>query len=479
MQTSGELPAITLAFPAVQDEGQRWTRWGAAEHGAKEGMGPMSTALLFLGAALLLAFTLLFPQAIVIVELALITLVYVLAGGQKIASLIRGMQAVPAQVTADLPDPLPFYSVLVPLHHEQAILPVLVKRLTALDYPVDRLEILLLVEEDDRETQGALGDVDLPDQFHIVVVPAGEPTTKPRALNVGLAHALGVYCVVYDAEDRPEPDQLKKAVARFAQSDSKLVCLQARLDIYNVDQSWLTRLFSLDYLIWFHALLPGLDLVPLGGTSNHFHTRAIRRLGGWDPYNVTEDAELGMRIARAGLSIGLLDSTTWEEAVPTPHAWLRQRSRWVKGYLQTYLVHMRNPAKTLKDLGIGPFLTFQGAIGASMLTLLANPLMWALTITYSIAKGTPAGAAIEALFPTPVYYGALLCLVVGNFLYVYLLVYTAIRYGMERLAFYALLGPLYWALMSVGAWMGLIDLIIHPHRWALTRHGVSLEAVNA
>ncbi|HEX9414242.1 MAG TPA: hypothetical protein VF916_12115, partial [Ktedonobacterales bacterium] len=163
----------------------------------------------------------------------------------------------------------------------------------------------------------------------------------------------------------------------------------------------------------------------------------------------------------------------------TPHAWLRQRSRWVKGYLQTYLVHMRQPAKTLKDLGIGRFLTFQGAIGASMLTLLVNPLMWALTITYFLAKGTSTGAAIEALFPTPVYYGALLCLVVGNFLYVYLLVYTAIRYGMERLAYYALLGPLYWALMSVGAWMGLIDLMLHPHRWSLTRHGVSQEAVSA
>ena len=479
MQTSGELPAITLPLPAVQDDGQRWTRWGAAEHGAKEGMGAMSTALLFLGAALLLAFTLLVPRAVVIVELALVTLIYVLAGAQKVTSLIRGMQVVSVPVTADLLDPLPFYSVLVPLHHEQAILPVLVKRLSALDYPVDRLEILLLVEEDDRDTRWALGTIDLPDQFHIVVVPLGKPTTKPRALNVGLAHALGDYCVVYDAEDRPEPDQLKKAVARFAQSDSRLACLQARLGIYNADQSWLTRLFSLDYLLWFQALLPGLDLVPLGGTSNHFRTRALRQLGGWDPYNVTEDADLGVRIARAGLSIGLLDSTTWEEAVPTPLAWLRQRSRWVKGYLQTYLVHMRQPAKTLKDLGIGRFLTFQGAIGASMLTLLVNPLMWALTIAYFFAKGAPAGAAIEALFPTPVYYGALLCLVVGNFLYVYLLVYTAIRYGMERLAYSALLGPLYWALMSVGAWMGLVDLILRPQRWALTRHGVSLEAVSA
>jgi cellulose synthase/poly-beta-1,6-N-acetylglucosamine synthase-like glycosyltransferase len=479
MPTSGELPAITLAFPAVQDDGQRWTRWGAAEHGAKEGMGSLPFALLFLGAALLLALTLLFPQAIVIAELALITLVYVLAGGQKVASLIRGVRAVPLPVTADPPDPLPFYSVLVPLHHEQTILPVLVKRLTALDYLVDRLEILLLVEEDDHDTQIALSNLDLPGQFHIVVVPPGTPTTKPRALNVGLAHAHGVYCVVYDAEDRPEPDQLKKAAARFAQADSKLVCLQARLAIYNTDQSWLTRLFSLDYLIWFHALLPGLDLIPLGGTSNHFRTRTVRRLGGWDPYNVTEDADLGLRIARAGLSIGLLDSTTWEEAVPTTHAWLRQRSRWVKGYLQTYLVHMRQPAKTLKDLGIGRFLTFQGAIGASMLTLLVNPLMWALTITYIIDKGAPAGAAIEALFPTPIYFGALLCLVVGNFLYVYLLVYTAVRFGMERLAYYALLGPLYWILMSVGAWMGLVDLILRPQRWALTQHGVSQEAISA
>jgi cellulose synthase/poly-beta-1,6-N-acetylglucosamine synthase-like glycosyltransferase len=419
------------------------------------------------------------PQIVLTAILSFVTLVYITAGAQKFVNLILGMRAPQQVLSGTLPDPLPMYSVLVPLRRERAILPTLLERLRHLDYPEDRLEVLLLVEQTDQETQQALAPMSLPAHFDVVVVPAGLPRTKPRALNVGLAKALGEFIVVYDAEDCPERDQLKKAVAEFSRLPSSVVCLQARLGVYNAGQSWLTKLFALDYAIWFHALLPGLDLVPLGGTSNHFRARALRRLGGWDPYNVTEDADLGVRIARAGFEVRLLDSATWEEAVPTAHAWLRQRSRWVKGYVQTYLVHMRHPRRLVRELGWRRLLTFQGAVGASMLTLLVNPLMWALTLVYFVTKGTPTAIFIESLFPGPIYYAALSCLVIGNFLYMYLLLYSSIRFGLDRLAPYSLLGPVYWALMSVGAWVGLVSLVRRPYYWAKTEHGVSLSVIGS
>ncbi len=313
-----------------------------------------------------------------------------------------------------------------------------------------------------------------------ITMPPGQPRTKPRALNVGLQEAHGEYIVIYDAEDRPESDQLRKAAAGFNRLPNRIVCLQARLNFYNRYQSLLSRLFAVDYATWYDQMLPGLTrqraFIPLGGTSNHFRVDILRQLGGWDPFNVTEDCDLGARLSRAGYGILMLDSVTWEEAVTTTQPWIRQRSRWVKGYLQTWLVQMRHPVRLWRDLGWRGFADFQMLVGGSTFVLLVNPLMWLLTLTYIAGAGTPVDAYIETLFPAGLYYPALVSLTLGNFIFFYANAYVCVRHDYIDLTRYALLSPFSWLLMSVGAWSGLLGLILHPFYWAKTEHGVSLEA---
>jgi cellulose synthase/poly-beta-1,6-N-acetylglucosamine synthase-like glycosyltransferase len=425
------------------------------------------------------------PQPVLISWIVIITAIYLGTSAYKIWLLARGEQA---SAHFNEPDPpsdadLPMYTVLVPLHREGRILPVLIDRLELLDYPTDRLQILLLIERDDEETRRAIRQYPLPRHIRSMTMPPGQPRTKPRALNIGLHFADGEYIVIYDAEDQPERDQLRKAVAAFRALPSDVICLQARLNFYNRHQSLLTRLFAIDYAIWYDQLLPGLTVsrpsrsgvfVPLGGTSNHFRVEGLRDLGGWDPYNVTEDCDLGARLGRAGLRVGMIDSITWEEAVPRVKPWIRQRSRWVKGYLQTYLVHMRRPRVLWKQLGLRGFVDFQVLVGGSSLILLLNPIMWGLTATYVATRGTPISGFIESLFPAEMYYLALLSLVVGNFILFYSYTYVCVRRDYLELTRVAPLAPLYWIIMSIGAWVGLLSLIRDPFYWDKTEHGVSL-----
>lgn len=468
-------------------DGVRWTEWGAAAHGARIVLTRVQKYLLVATAPIGAVLLGLAPRATLVAGIAVVTALYFAAGVYKVWLLVRGEHAnagraaAPRTVTgADLPD----YTVLVPLHHEGKILPALVERLKAIDYPACHLQILLLVEMDDEETQGAAERCSYPDHIELLIAPPGEPRTKPRALNVGLSVARGEYLVIYDAEDQPEPDQLRKAVTAFATLPSSVVCVQGRLNFYNKQQSLLTRLFAVDYAVWFDQLLPGLTppgsshagvFVPLGGTSNHFRVSTLRWLGGWDPFNVTEDCDLGVRLGRAGCRVTMLDSVTWEEAVPRVRSWVKQRSRWIKGYVQTYLVHMRHPLGLLRALGLRGFVDFQMLVGVSTLALLLNPLMWALTVLYVGTAGTAVSRFIMALFPAPLYYPALLSFTLGNFIFFYCNAYVCVRHGYIDLTRYALLTPLYWLLMSVGAWMGLCSLIRHPHYWAKTEHGVSLQ----
>lgn len=377
----------------------------------------------------------------------------------------------PPEISNLTADQLPTYTILVPLYREAAILSSLVAALKALDYPAAKREVLLLVESDDEETQQALQHTSLPEGFRVLVVPAGAPRTKPRACDWGLEQATGELLVVYDAEDRPEPDQLKKAVLAFRQGDDKLACAQARLNYYNPNQNLLTRWFTAEYSSWFDLFLPGLTNLgaplPLGGTSNHFRTRVLRQIGGWDPFNVTEDCDLGVRLHKLGHRAVMIDSTTWEEANSRLGSWLRQRSRWVKGYLQTWLVHMRRPGKLLQQLGPGGWFSFQMTVGGSVLCYLLNPLYWALTI-YWLFTHDPA---ITRLFPPLVYALGLFCLYVGNFVFVYLAVVGCMYRGYFGLVKYALLTPVYWLLMSVGAYKGVLQLLTRPSYWEKTEHG--------
>lgn len=368
---------------------------------------------------------------------------------------------------------LPVYTILVPLYKEAAVVPRLLAGIGRLDYPQTKLDVRLLCEEDDAETIAAIRALDPPPHFRLVLVPESQPRTKPKACNYGLLQADGKFVVIYDAEDRPEPDQLKKAVLAFAKSDPSVTCLQAKLNYFNPDQNLLTRWFSIEYSMHFDLLLPGLCAarapIPLGGTSNHFRLDRLRELGAWDPYNVTEDADLGVRLHKAGFATAMIDSTTLEEANSDLRNWIRQRSRWIKGYLQTWLVHMRNPAKLLKQLGPRGFISFNLIVGGAFIFLL-NPIFWGMTTLFVFTHA----AFIHAVFPPFAFYMASCMLFLGNFIFVYFNVAGSLQSGRPGLTPYALLSPLYWGLMSWAAWKGFLQLIYRPFYWEKTTHGLDV-----
>jgi glycosyltransferase XagB len=389
------------------------------------------------------------------------------------SSHVAARRVTKAEVRALKDADCPFYTVLVPMYKEPEVLPILVAALRKLDYPRAKLDVKLLLEESDVETIEAAKAMRLESIFEIVRVPPSQPQTKPKACNYGLHFARGELVTIYDAEDKPEPDQLKKAVIAFRRAGPKTVCLQARLNYYNRDENWLTRLFTLEYSTWFDLLLPGLEQlkipIPLGGTSNHFRTSALRELNAWDPYNVTEDADLGVRLTAKGYICATLNSTTFEEANTRLGNWLRQRSRWIKGYMQTYLVHMRQPLQLYRELGFLRFLGFQLCIGATVLTLLLNPLLWAMFANW--VGGLPPD--LEPYFPPWVVSFALFNLLIGNACMIYFFMLGAYRRGYTGLIVYALTAPVYWAMMSVAAYKALWQLIHKPFYWEKTTHGLS------
>ncbi|MBI3362370.1 MAG: glycosyltransferase [Chloroflexi bacterium] len=370
---------------------------------------------------------------------------------------------------------LPVYTILVPLFREKEVLPELVRSIQNLEYPKMKLDVKLLLEETDRETFMAAVALRPPSYFQFVPVPDSAPRTKPKACNYGLVSSRGQFVVVYDAEDQPEPDQLKRAVAAFRRAPADIICLQAKLNYYNRDQNLLTRWFTTEYSTWFDLVLPGLDNtnspIPLGGTSNHFYTEKLRELGGWDPFNVTEDADLGIRMFKRGYRTAILDSTTFEEANSEWRNWIRQRSRWVKGYMQTWLVHMRHPFRLLLSLGAKAYTSFHFTVGGTPLVFLLNPIYWLITTIWFLTRWR----AIPPLFPAPVYYLSFLNLLLGNFIFVYLNLAGSYRRGYYELGRAALISPLYWILMSVAAWRALWQLLTKPYHWEKTIHGLDTK----
>jgi hypothetical protein len=272
------------------------------------------------------------------------------------------------------------------MYKEPEVLPILLHALRSLDYPAAKLDIKLVLEEGDRETVEAAIAMDLEGIFEIVLVPPSQPKTKPKACNYALQFARGEHLVIYDAEDKPEPDQLRKVVAAFRRGGEKLACVQCRLNYYNARENWLTRMFTLDYSLWFDLMLPGLQRlgapIPLGGTSNHFRTDVLRALHAWDPFNVTEDADLGIRLTQKGWRVAVIDSTTYEEANCLAGNWVRQRSRWIKGYMQTFLVHTRRPAALWRAMGPVGLLGFVFFIGGTAVSGLLSPVLWAILLAF-------------------------------------------------------------------------------------------------
>ncbi len=371
---------------------------------------------------------------------------------------------------------LPLYTILIPLYKEAELLPRLTSRLTALDYPIDKLEVILLLEADDAKTIVAVEKVPLPPHFHVLIVPAGYPKTKPRACNMGLVHARGQFLVIYDAEDQPDPDQLMKALIAFQRSNEQVICVQSRLNFYNPRQNLLTRLFTLEYSHWFDLILPALSAIdapiPLGGTSNHFRTSALKAIGGWDAFNVAEDCDLGIRLFTAGYRAIIVNSTTWEEANSQLGNWIRQRSRWIKGYLQTYIVHMRNPSALFRNLGWRNFLGFQLIVGGTPLVLFLAPILWLLMLASRTTQLEAFEQIVAWRLPEYIHSFELISLVFSIFTCFYFGLCGALVRGNYDLAKYVLLTPLYGALQSVAAWKGCFQLLTKPHHWEKTTHGL-------
>jgi cellulose synthase/poly-beta-1,6-N-acetylglucosamine synthase-like glycosyltransferase len=310
------------------------------------------------------------------------------------------------------------------------------------------------------------------DLAEVVLVPPSELRTKPKACNYGLLRARGEIVTIYDAEDVPEPLQLRRVVAALAGQPPEVACVQARLSYYNERQNLLTKWFSAEYDQWFGFVLPALARVrapiPLGGTSNHIRRRVLDDAGAWDPYNVTEDADLGIRLARLGYRTAVLDSRTMEEANSDPVNWVRQRSRWYKGYLQTFLVHTRDPRRTIRELGLGGFLRFASiALGTPTANLL-NAVFAAAGVLWYLARPQ----VISELLPTPLYLASLLCMVVGNAATFYLGIITTRAEGKTHLLGAVFLSPLYWTLMSIASGKALIQLVVQPSYWEKTVHGL-------
>jgi cellulose synthase/poly-beta-1,6-N-acetylglucosamine synthase-like glycosyltransferase len=389
-------------------------------------------------------------------------------------------QSVAIEAGALRDEELPVFTVLVPMFREGKLLPGLARALRELDYPLGKLDIKIVLESGDRETIEVARSLGLAGVFEIIVVPASKPQTKPKACNFALRFARGEYLVIYDAEDRPEPDQLRKVVAAFRRSPRNTACLQCRLSYYNVNENWLTRMFTLDYALWFDHVLPGLERlnmpIPLGGTSNHFRIDVLRELHAWDPFNVTEDADLGIRISQKGYRVGVVDSTTFEEASCHTSNWIRQRSRWIKGYMQTLLVHTRRPLHLIRSVGPLGFLGFVFFIGGTVLAGLLNPIFWALYILWLVVASL---GGVDTVFPQILLFLALFNLLAGNGAFIYLSMLAPIRRGWLYLIPYSLTIVGYWVLMSVAAYRALWQLLRNPFFWEKTHHGVSRLGVPA
>lgn len=432
-----------------------------------------------LGAITFLSALTIWPVAtLVLVNLLVALILLINFGFRAILIWVAGERRIDVKVTPEMvkalnDHELPIYTILVPMYKEPDTLPVLTAAIRRMDYPLSKLDIKLILEEDDEETINAAKRLGLEGIFEIIRVPHSLPKTKPKACNYALHFARGEFVTIYDAEDKPEPDQLKKTLCAFYMAPENTACIQARLNYFNANENWLTRMFTLEYSLWFDFYLPALEAlripIPLGGTSNHFKMGVLREVDAWDPYNVTEDADLGVRITQLGYRVGVVNSTTYEEANNHVGNWIRQRSRWIKGYMQTYLVHMRKPLECYRKLGHVGFWGFQFFIGGTVLSTLIVPWLFGMYLFWLVTMST----VMNVIFPSAVLYMSLANLLLGNGFFIYITALGAFKRGYFSLIPYALTVPAYWILMSIAAYKGLWQLIHNPFFWEKTHHGLT------
>jgi cellulose synthase/poly-beta-1,6-N-acetylglucosamine synthase-like glycosyltransferase len=418
------------------------------------------------------------PMNTAITLIGLCTLGYVLTMTDRVMIFRRGLASRPIVISDEraraMPDAdLPPYTILVPAYNEPEVVGDLIGAMAALEYPRDKLQVLLLLEADDEVTIAAAQSCTEAQIITIVLVPPADPRTKPKACNYGLHFATGEIITIYDAEDLPEPLQLRRVVAAFAELPHSVACVQAKLAYHNGHQNLLTGWFTAEYGLWFGYLLPGLmrtnSPIPLGGTSNHLLHPVLDKIGAWDPFNVTEDADLGLRIAASGYRTAVIDSVTLEEANSDPINWIRQRSRWYKGYLQTWLVHMRRPVELFRTLGVRSFVRFTLVLAGTPIIAVLNLLFWLITVLWFL--GQPG--VIGAVFPWYIYFPALASLVLGNAATLYMNMIALREDDRSDLLVAALTVPVFWVMMSVAAAKGCYQLIRNPSYWEKTFHGLS------
>jgi glycosyltransferase XagB len=369
---------------------------------------------------------------------------------------------------------LPVYTVIIPLYRERRVLPRLLDAIDGLDYPRAKLDVKIVVEADDVETRAALATLSRPAFIDVVVVPGGQPRTKPRALNAALLEARGTFLTIFDAEDVPDPLQLRKAVACFSTCDPDVMCLQAHLVIDNLADNWISRCFALEYAALFDVINPGLlaaDLpILLGGTSNHFRTERLIEIGGWDAWNVTEDADLSFRMARAGYRTAELASWTLEEAPSDAGIWMRQRTRWLKGYMQTIATHSRHPLCLVREAGPGDALTLLALALATVVSSIGYPFFLAGVLYALLAGGFMQPASMQDMILRTLALGLFGS---GLFSMIVPALLGAYRRRVRSLWLMVPLLPFYYLLVSLAAWRALYELIVAPFHWNKTDHGLA------
>jgi len=425
--------------------------------------------------AILLVLTICFPREVFAILVAWAVLTLVISALFKAAAFMAGLTA--GRGADARPDdgpvaPLPKVSILVPLFRETEIARALIVRLMRLTYPKELLEIVLVLEEEDDMTRRALERIALPDWIRPVIVPDGRPRTKPRAMNFALDFCEGQIIGIFDAEDAPDPDQVTRVVHRFRQVPDDVVCMQGVLDYYNPRQTWLARCFTIEYAAWFRVILPGLVrlgfAIPLGGTTLYFRRDVLEELGGWDAHNVTEDADLGFRLARHGYRTEMLNTVTEEEANCRPWPWIKQRSRWLKGYMMTYLVHMRRPRRLYRQLGAWKFWGFQAHFVAALSHFMLAPLLWSFWLIF---LGLPH--PLDTFVPR-----SALILLGSVFPAIEVLNFVIHASALTRPKHRHLLGwvptmHLYAPLGAVAAYKALYEMVVKPFFWDKTAHGHS------
>jgi cellulose synthase/poly-beta-1,6-N-acetylglucosamine synthase-like glycosyltransferase len=432
-----------------------------------------------LGAVAVLFTIAIFPDvalSIAMLWAALTLLLTIIIKGSWFLVNITGKSRPPAHTLKDVNARLPCVSVMIPLFHEPEIADALITRLENLTYPKPLLDIVLVLEAADEITRTALQRIQLPSWIKVVVVPDAKGlTTKPRAMNYALDFCRGTIIGVWDAEDAPEPDQIEKVAARFNEAAPNVVCLQGMLDYYNARQNWISRCFTIEYATWWRVVLPGMArlgfVIPLGGTTLFFRRKALEKLGRWDAHNVTEDADLGVRLARYGYVTELIPTVTYEEANCRPWRWVRQRSRWLKGFMITYCVHMRDPKSLMRDLGFKRFMGLQMIFLATFSQFAFAPVLWSFWVTIfgythpiQNVLGETAILALIVLF----FIAEILTITMGM---------TAVCAPNRRhLMKWVLTMPLYFTLGTLASYKALYEMIVTPFYWDKTEHGVSKKS---